>query len=203
MVFVDIPMSQCYKHAMTELLGVTGPQCSGKDTVADILRDFHGFEAATSSDIVRDHIKDSGLGEPTRPLLANAARLLRAQDPAAIIRASLARCVTDRVVVSGLYSKAEAEYFVYEAQGTIIGCNANQPLRYQRALSRGRIGDDVSLDTFRSWEDNESASVDPRAQSISEVGKLAVVTIVNEGTYEELQEQVSGTLTRLGINRHV
>ena len=130
---------------MAELLGVTGFQCSGKDTVADILRDFHGFEPLTSSDVIRDYIKKNDLGEPTRPLLAEVARKLRAGDASAIIQESLQRCKTDRIIISGLYSKAEAEYFTLDAAGKIIKCDADQGLRYGRALSRGRVGDDVDL----------------------------------------------------------
>ncbi len=188
---------------MAELLGVTGFQCSGKDTVADILCDFHGFEPVTSSDVIRDHIKQNDLGEPTRPLLMAVARELRARDSSAIIRESLKRCETDRIIISGLYSKAEAEYFTVEAGGKIIKCDADQRLRYERALSRGRVGDDVDLATFQSWESGESISISNSNQSIIEVGRLAVATIINEGTYDELRVSVEATLVSLEINPYV
>lgn len=188
---------------MAELLGVTGFQCSGKDTVADILRDFHGFEPVTSSDVIRDHIKDNDMGEPTRPLLTAVARQLRATDTSAIIRASLSRCESNRIIISGLYSRAEAEYFVGEAGGRIIKCDADQRVRYKRALSRGRVGDDVDFATFQSWESGESLSTTDSNQSIIEVGRLAVATIVNEGTYEELRASVEATLVDLEIEPYV
>lgn len=188
---------------MAELLGVTGFQCSGKDTVADILRDFHGFEPLTSSDVIRDYIKKNDLGEPTRPLLAEVARKLRAGDASAIIQESLQRCKTDRIIISGLYSKAEAEYFTLDAAGKIIKCDADQGLRYGRALSRGRVGDDVDLATFQSWESGESISTSRSNQSIIEVGRLAVATIINEGTYNELRTSVEATLVSLDINPYV
>jgi len=188
---------------MAELLGVTGFQCSGKDTVADILRDSHGFEAATSSDVIRDFIRDNNLGDPSRPLLTTVARQLREHDPAAIIKSSLARCKTDRIVVSGLYSKAEAQHFISDAGGVIIKCDADQRLRYERAISRDRIGDDVDFDTFQSWESGESISTNSNNQSIREVGRLAVVTILNEGSYTDLEARVSATLVSLGISQNV
>ncbi|MCA9329945.1 hypothetical protein KDA11_04820 [Candidatus Saccharibacteria bacterium] len=188
---------------MTELLGVAGLQCSGKDTVAGILRDFHGFESVTSIDVIRDHIKHNEMGEPTRPLLAAVARRLRAKDASAIIRASLQRCETDRIIVSGLYSMKEAEYFVGEVGGRIIKCDAGQRIRYERALSRGRVGDDVDFATFRSWESGESLSATDSNQSIIKVGRLAVATILNEGTYEELRTNVEATLIDLEIKPYV
>ncbi|MDB5166239.1 MAG: hypothetical protein JWM37_311 [Candidatus Saccharibacteria bacterium] len=188
---------------MAELLGVTGFQCSGKDTVANILRDFHGFEPVTSSDVIRDHIKANNLGEPTRPLLTAVARELRASDASAIIQASLMRCESDRVIISGLYSKAEAEYFAGEAGGKIIKCDAAQRLRYERALSRGRVGDDVDLATFQSWESGESISTSSSNQSIIEVGRLAIATIINEGTYDDLRASVEATLIGLEIDPYV
>lgn len=188
---------------MAEILGVTGFQCSGKDTVADILRDFHGFEPVISSNVIRDYIRDNGMGEPTRPLLTAVARQLRATDSSAIIRASLLRCESDRIVVSGLYSRAEADYFTGEAAGKIIKCDADQRIRYERALSRGRVGDDVDFATFQAWESGESFSATDSNQSIIEVGRLATATILNEGTYEELRTSVEATLVDLEIEPYV
>jgi len=72
----------------------------------------------------------------------------------------------------------------------LLAVDADQQQRYQRILQRGSETDHVSFEEFQIQESKEMANTDPAKQNISSCMKMADIMIYNNGTFENLYQQL-------------
>lgn len=174
------------------IIGVIGQPLAGKDSVAHIL-EGHGYTHVSTADMVRDYIRQHGLGETTRPLVGDTANALRAEHGGDyLVRLALEKHPR-QVVISAIRAVNEAKR-LQAAGGRLVWVEAPQELRFARLKARGRVGDDVTLAEFVEQEERESANPDPNAQSVGSLRPLADLVIENTGDLELLREQVLAKL---------
>ncbi len=169
---------------------------SGKDTVAAYLTDNHGFVHVSTGDLVRFYVIENKLGEPTRPVLHKASNDLRAKHGPDYFAKLALQDEARRLIISGLRNPHEVRA-IKDAGGHIIAVRAPQPLRYERAKQRGRIGDDLTLEEFVRQEEAENAHRDPNGQRVMEVLDLADHTIMNEGELADLHAKIEQVLAKI------
>jgi dephospho-CoA kinase len=172
-------------------LGIVGQPSSGKDTVAAYLVDSHKFVHVSTGDSIRFYVAEHGLGEPTRELLRDIGNVLRAEHgPDYLARLALQH-ESDRLVISGLRTMAEAEQ-VKQQGGMVIAIEATLRHRYNRALDRGRVGEDVTFERFAELAEIEAqaAANNPIVQNVNAVVAFADRVITNDGTLKALHAQV-------------
>ncbi|MDR0369144.1 MAG: hypothetical protein LBH96_00995 [Candidatus Peribacteria bacterium] len=72
-----------------------------------------------------------------------------------------------------------------------MAIDADQRLRYERAMTRGNESDHVSFEKFQEQEQAEMTTMDVNKQNISACMAMADIVVSNDGTVEELYEQLN------------
>ncbi len=175
-------------------IGVTGKNCSGKDTVAELLVE-KGFYHHSLSDIIRDELSARGL-DATRDNLIQVGNELRESNGASILaQRTEAKLESDRnYVITSIRNPGEVDLLRRSPKFLLISVEAPMSARYERSVGRDRVGEgQLSVEEFTANEAREQSS-NPKQQQLDKVGELADLTICNNGTLEQLQAKLDETL---------
>lgn len=181
------------------IIGVTGKDASGKDSVLEMLA-AQGFRTMSLSDALRAQLVADGK-EPSRENCRVLANELRARDGAS----ALARLAISQMepgvnyAFGSIRNPAEVEALREAGLGNFhfIATTAPAELRFNRLNSRGRLGDAATLEAFLAHEALEAGSTDPNAQQMDAVISMADHQIDNSGTLDQFRTNVSSFLDRL------
>ena len=173
------------------IIGLTGSYGAGKDTIANYLKQ-KGFIYHSLSDILRDEL--TKLGKPiTRENLINMGNEIRTKFGAAELALRTVSKIKgnseDKALVLSIRNPDEVKALRGFQNFQMWFVDAPQKIRYERTVKRGRSDDFSSYEDFVTKEKKEN-SFDPNAQQLNVVAKMADVTIVNDGTLEDLKRKV-------------
>jgi dCMP deaminase len=173
------------------ILGVAGLYASGKGEAVDFLV-ARSFVAFSLSDVIREELARRGETESRERMIAVGNGLRAAEGPGALARRLLPRLQRDRNhVIDSIRHPAEVEVLRSASpRFRLIWIDAVEATRLERIRTRGRKGDPDSLAELRRLEGSELGSGDPSAQQLLAVRSLADEVITNDGTVDELYEQL-------------
>ncbi len=180
------------------ILGVAGSFGSGKGTVVEYLEKTLGFKHYSASGFITEEIVKRGM-PVNRDSMIVVANDLRAMHGATyIIEQLYERAQKDggNAIIESLRVVAEVRR-IKELGGHVIGVDAEQKLRYDRAVARGSEKDAVTFDEFKEHERLESNTDDPAKQNIFGALQEADIHIENNGTLEELHAKIDEVLANL------
>ncbi len=180
------------------LIGLTGPNAAGKGEVASRLI-AAGFAYHSLSDVLRDELESAGVA-PTRENLIAKGNELRAAHGAGVLAERVRQRLGARDIVDSIRNPAEVAALRQERGFVLVGVDAAQEVRFQRACGRARPGDPLTLEEFRSKEVREN-SPDPREQQLSRTWALADQVLRNDGSLQALHDAVDAMLRRLSSGR--
>lgn len=177
------------------IIGLTGPNCAGKTTAAEMLQQ-HGFTAWSLSDAVRDEAKRRGLGEDRSTLIGVANDLRKhhgggvlAQRLVVKLREALAINPQQRFAIDSIRSPLEVAE-LRTLSGFHLWCIAAPiAVRFARAVQRGRAEGAATLVEFQAKEAEEDTD-DPQRQQLGNTFKLADQQIENSGTIDALKQDI-------------
>ncbi len=206
------------------IIGFVGLPGSGKGVASDVARSM-GLKMLVMGDIIRREAKRLGL-EPSDENLGNVGNMLRAREgPDAVARRTMqyaleanfkeASCRGDIIVIDGLRSRAEADFFRSQAdEFHLIEIVAPTDARIKWLISRGRPDDPHpcdsredygnsktaasckigSTDTAEALEKRESREL---SWGMCEAMSVADLRLENDGDLEEFKSSVSKLLNSL------
>ncbi|MDB5245448.1 MAG: hypothetical protein JWN90_553 [Parcubacteria group bacterium] len=184
------------------ILGVTGTNGAGKGTVVDYLVREKGFAHYSVRQEITEEIVRRGL-EVNRTNMNEVATNLREQHgPGYFAELFTARAQAqgiENIAIESIRNPFEAEA-IKKVGGYMLIVDADQKVRYERAILRGSETDKVSFEEFCIQEAREMESEDPTnpaKMSITAVMKLADATLLNNGSLEELNAQIEDVLSKL------
>ncbi len=180
------------------IIGITGLPCSGTDTVGRFLVE-KGFIWYSYSDLLREELRAKG-EEITRKSMQDLANAIRAtQGSDAMSKKLLAKMESGKnYVVGTIRNPGEVEALRKRKDFVLLGMHASPKIRFERMLLRNRESDPLTWEDFCNLELKEQGI--GQASSglrISDCLKLADKVIVNEGTFDELNEEVNNLLEQL------
>jgi len=187
------PAARAKKNTGPSILvvGLTGPNASGKGEVAKFLA-AHGFGVFSLSDVVREEATRHGL-DHGRDSLIRIGVEMRARDGSGALARSVLPRLDRLAVVDSIRNPGEVEVLRTLPRFLLLGVDAPQPLRFQRSAQRGRPGDGATLEEFARKEDRENSGTEAGQQLLKTLA-LADLVVCNDETIEALHSKVRGAL---------
>jgi dephospho-CoA kinase len=189
-------------HQRTELflIGISGSFASGKDLIAELLAARKSYIHISSSDMVRAAAKSAGVGSDRTVLRPFANKMRKKYGAEYFTKIAFEQAESemtadkDRIVISGLRAKTEADY-IKNKGGIIIFVDAPLELRFERTQLRKRDLESYSKDIFEQNEKNEtqinSSNIE---QNIYSIKDSADIQIINDGTIDDVWHQIISLL---------
>lgn len=180
-----------------ESVTVVGHPLTGKDEAGIHISKSYGFTFVSTGDFIREYTTRNGLGDLTPQNLNKVSTEARRRfGPSFPIPQILLQNTAQKLVICG--PRVVAEVSVLKACGSkIIAIGAPQKERYERALKRKRIGDEVTFEQFVAFEELESSNSDPSAHNVSKVITMADAHISNNGTLAEFHAVIGLAMRQL------
>ncbi|HYF13135.1 MAG TPA: AAA family ATPase [Candidatus Paceibacterota bacterium] len=179
------------------IIGITGTLGAGKGTVVDFLTKELNFRHYSVRKFLAKEVERRGL-PLNRDTLTDVANDLRAQHgPGYVSQQILDVALADGAdaAIESIRTIGEALYL--KSHGAKIwAVDADIHKRYERVAQRASETDKVSFEKFVEDEKREFSNIDPTKQNISGVIAMADVTLTNNGTRDELYEQIKRALLK-------
>jgi len=185
-----------------KLIGLSGTNGAGKDSVAEILRDKHSYLFVSVSDLLRDEAKSRGLDTERTHLRTISAEWRREHGLGVLVKKAIelydTKNTDDRyrgLVVSSIRNPGEVDE-LHKHGGKVIWVDADARVRYDRIHSRGREDDKKSFEQFKEEERAEMQhSGDSATLSMMDVKEETDDIIINNSSnFDDLDEVVRYTL---------
>ncbi|MEN2999402.1 MAG: AAA family ATPase [Acidilobaceae archaeon] len=164
------------------IIAVTGMPGSGKSVVSRIISEVAGFPMVSMGDAVREEARRRGL-EITSESLEVLARELRRERGAAAVAQMIMERSRPPLVVDGVRSLEEIEYFSRFAPVCLVAVHSPPRLRFRRVLERRRVGETLTEEQFRARD------LSNLQLGIGSVIALADHVVINVGGAQELESQ--------------
>ncbi len=188
-----------------KLFGLAGTAGSGKDTVAELICEMFNAHNYSTSDFVRactrfvfDYPPDHN---PIRDELFIVATQLRELNQSTTVQFGVLQAQHRdfrRQLISGLRSVGEAKA-VRRAGGLIIGVDADPKIRFERIVSRSRDRESQrKFEDFLRQDEYENKGVaGGDMRGIRHIINDADILIINDGTLEDLRQQIKDKIQPL------
>lgn len=181
------------------ILGITGMLGAGKGAVVEYLVSRHGFTHYSARSFIEGEIRKRNLPIHRDSMVEVANDLRHAHGPGFIINALYQRALEEGspAVIESIRTPGEIEALKKSGNFYLIAVDADQKLRYERIVRRGSSTDDISFEQFVRDEEREMKSDDPSKQNLSACVEVADFTLYNNGSLEELYEQIEEILKKI------
>jgi dCMP deaminase len=180
------------------IVGVTGRNCSGKDTVAEILikKSFYHYSL---SDALREELRKRGK-EVTRENLIELGNSLRSTHGHGVLAEMALRAMKSdkNYVVTSIRNPGEVETLRKARKDfVLVTIDAPASVRFERLKSRAKK-EDVSVKTLEDFKilEKQDESSDPSKLQVVKVMKMADVVITNEADLDTLHTNTDKFLAK-------
>ncbi|MFN8310689.1 MAG: AAA family ATPase [Chitinophagales bacterium] len=179
------------------IIGITGTIGAGKGTIVEYLVQHHHYCHFSVRGYLTRLINEQNL-PLNRDSMVQVANGLRAQhSPSYIIeellreaKASQKNCIIESIRTVGEITALREQ----PASFFLFAVDAMASLRYKRVVERASETDNISFETFLENESREMTSTDPNKQNLAACQQLADFKFSNNGTFQDLYEQVENVL---------
>jgi len=181
------------------IIGITGTIGAGKGTIVDYLTSHHEFHHFSVRGYLTKILKERDM-EINRDNLVAVANELREKNSPSFIAEELyreAKAEGKNCIIESIRTVGEINALRKNNQFFLFAVDADQKLRYQRIVERASETDHISYETFVDNENREMSSTDPNKQNLDACMKMADFTFINNGSFEDLYEQVDEILKRI------
>lgn len=177
------------------VIGLTGPKLAGKGTTAAYLENTHSASVYSMSGVLVDVAKRLHMPNSRANLIAIATGL-RSQFGkdvlAQVLKKDIQAAKDDLAVIDGIRMQAEVDIFSTLPDFHLIFIDAPTKMRYERAQNRGEKAGEAEMN-FEEFKAEEEAVTEQQIQSLQ---KKAQSVIKNDGTIDELYEQIQSILSQ-------
>ncbi len=178
------------------ILGFVGPLAAGKGTTCQYLKEKYNANAYRFSTVLRD-VLDRLYLEQNRKNLQYISLILRKAFGDDLLALAIAKDVENDnssfISIDGIRREPDIKYLKELPKFHLIYITADQKIRYERIIKRVENTDD-SKKTFEQFKKDEKRETE---RQIKQVAKLAKFTINNNGTFEQLYQQIEDILKKI------
>lgn len=170
-----------------KLIGLTGTNGAGKGEVANFLK-RKGYGYVSLSDVIREELRSKGL-EASRDHLIACGNELREKFGPDVLARRAAAGIHGPTVIDSIRNPAEVAFLRSLGNFVLVAVDAPLEVRFERARKRGRNESASTLEEFRRKEEQEKTR-EETGQQLDLCLKLADLTIINDGSLEELWQKL-------------
>jgi cytidylate kinase len=176
-----------------KIIGLAGTNGSGKDSIGQVLANYHNYLFISVTEILRDELKKQGLAISRENLRALSAQWRQERGLGVLMDMAIDTYHEtghkySGVVISSLRNPGEVDS-VHKLGGVVVWVDAEPRMRYERvqanAAARARDTEDkISYEQFlgdEAAEMNQSLKSDNTALNMSAVKDLCDIFIENSG----------------------
>lgn len=181
------------------IIGITGTLGAGKGTIVEYLINNKGFKHYSVRQFLIEEIEKKSL-PVNRDTMTEVANNLRANhSPAYIIEQLYKKALTmgNNAIIESIRTPGEVEFLKKQGEFYLIAVDANPQIRYNRITIRASETDNITFDTFLANEKREFTTSDPNKQNLSKCIQLADIVLHNDGSLDELNEQLEKELKKI------
>ncbi len=184
------------------IIAIAGTNGAGKDEAARYFEE-KGFAHYSLSDVLRD-IARSRNQDPTREVLQELGNMLRTEHGEAYLTNRVLKEAQGalNIVISSVRNLGELEPVRTTDGFKLLFIDAPVEVRFARVKSRGRVGEGLTLDEFIELERREFNGGEGK-QNLDELRDAADAVITNDGSIEDLHENVSAAVGDTGRRRRL
>jgi dCMP deaminase len=182
------------------IIGLTGKNGAGKTEVSQYLVS-RGFEYHSLSDEIREEVKKRGM-EITRDVLTEVGNELRSQFGAGVLAERVLRRLGHErnYVIDSIRNPTEVLALKRRKDFVLMALNAAEAVRFARSRLRGRENAPQTIEQFIEEENRELRSDNPASQQLIATEKMAGLSVKNDGSLEDLHQQLNQVLPSLMSN---
>ena len=179
-----------------KIIGITGTLGAGKGTVVQYLVEVKGFLHFSVRAFLLEEIRRRGLQE-NRDSLTMVANELRAANSPSYVTDQLYQTARERgkdCVIESIRTPGEIFSLRTKGDFVLLSVDADPEIRYHRIIERKSETDRINYETFLANERREMTSDDPNHQNLRACINLADFHLLNNGTPNQLFNQVEALL---------
>lgn len=173
---------------MIRVIGLTGTNGSGKDTVAKFLVS-RGFILISLSDILREELRKMDVPE-TRENLVNLGNIMRQAQGSGVLAERARRMIGNgNYVINSIRNPHEIVELKKIPNFYLIAMDAPVEERFNRIVKRGRIENASALGEFIAGEQREFSN-ESHKQSLGKCMLMSDRLIMNDSTIYDLHSKI-------------
>ncbi len=174
---------------MKKVLWIIWPLASGKDALAEMISEELNLPLYQISAPLKMIAKERWKG-PERSYLVELWReLAEKYGDDYLARYLVENAPEENLVIVGMRQLGQIQYLRDNTEFTLIWVDADPEIRFNRLLFRAKPGDPLTWEDFQKIESMDNSQ--NAAQKIWECMKYADYIYVNNGSFEELKNQVT------------
>lgn len=161
------------------IIGLTGSNASGKDSVAEYIVKAHNFLHYSLSDVIRDLMKSDGIEITRENLIVYGTNLRQKNGNGFLAKKVLEKMDKNKnYCVTSIRHPDEVMELRKNKDFVLINVDALQNIRFERLQKRNRPGDPTTFEKFINLEQKES-QISGSGQQLTKTAKLADITLIN------------------------
>ena len=182
-----------------KIVGITGTLGAGKGTIVSYLTKEKGFSHYSVRDFLLQEVKRRGMPENRDSLTSVANDLRKNNSPSYIVDQLYERAKRSGkdTIIESIRTPGEVLSLREKGDFILLAVDAAPHLRYERIKMRNSITDHIDYDTFLANEKREMTSDDPNKQNLKKCIEMADFVIRNDGSLNELYEQLEEVWERI------
>jgi len=181
------------------IIGITGTLGAGKGTIVDFLTKEKGFAHFSVRSFIAEEIIRRGLEVNRDSMVLVANDLRKNNSPSCIIDRLYEKAMAfgHNSVIESIRTPGEVYSLRKNGGFYLLAIDADAKIRYERISLRLSETDHISYQIFLDNEQREMNSIDPNAQNITRCMEMADYKLWNNGTMEQLNDQVDKVLQEI------
>lgn len=173
------------------IIGITGYLAAGKGEAADYLSSRYGFSKKGYGDVIRAELTEMGkpIGRDAEYAHANE---MRQKHGFGYWSKKIVETIKpgENVIVEGIRNPGEIPELSAAGDFYLIAIEAPENVRFDRVLSRKKIGDPTTFEEMKEKSAREAYNEDPVKQSIQPCIDKADFKVINDGDLQSLHDKL-------------